>query len=170
MNCEQIRERLPLLIYGDVNADEARKANEHLADCPACRHERDALLTTRQALDAPTVPEVAVDVASIHAQALAMQARSMRRWKRFAVAAAALAASLLAFLLIRPDVRVGDGQLVIRWGPEREQPPALAQAQPSRDSDLEERIRLLNSLVHSLQKQMDSSDQQFRKDVEFMLV
>src|SRR5258708_4608856 len=123
MNCDDLLERLPLLIYGDLSAEETRLANSHLADCAACQHEREALIATRDNLNSAPVPNVAIDLAAIHGQALAMQARSMRRWKRFAIAAGALAACLLAFLLIRPDVRVGDGQLVIRWNSKPEKTP-----------------------------------------------
>src|SRR5260221_14766460 len=111
MNCELLRERLPLLIYGDLNSDETRQVNDHLVACLACRLERDALLSTRQALDSVPAPEVRVDVAAIQAQALATQTRSMRRWKRFAITAGALAASLLALLLIRSDIPINNGEL-----------------------------------------------------------
>ncbi len=171
MNCEHLRERLPLLIYGDLGSEEEQAANAHLAGCPDCCQARDALVATRHALDSAAVPEATVDLRAIHAETLAMQARTMRRWKRFAIAASTLAAGLLAFLLIRPDIRVGDGQLVIRWAPSTEQMHATAPAPQSvRDADLEERIRLLNSLVHSLQKQVDGNEQQVRKEVEYALV
>lgn len=174
MKCDNVRERLPLLIYGDLGADETRDAHAHLNGCDRCRHERDSLLATRQALDAPTVPEITVDVASIHAQSMAMQAQSMRRWKRFAIAASALAACLLAFLLIRPDVRVSDGQMVIRWGSEPERPglneSAIARApQAARDRDLEERIRMLSDLVQVLYFQMEHADQKRKEELEVLI-
>lgn len=174
MKCDNVRERLPLLIYGDLGADETRDVHAHLNGCDSCRHERDSLLATRQALDAPTVPEITVDVASIHAQSMAMQAQSMRRWKRLAIAASALAACLLAFLLIRPDVRVSDGQMVIRWGSEPERPglneSAIARApQTARDRDLEERIRVLSDLVQVLYFQMEHADQKRKEELEVLI-
>lgn len=81
----------------------------------------------RRLLDAVPVPPLPpVDVAAIFADALDAETRSARRWKRAAVAAAALAAGLLAFALgtyagrrdepapvavqpeLMPDPRVGE--------------------------------------------------------------
>lgn len=175
MNCDDLRERLPLLIYGDLSPEETRLANSHLADCAACQREREALIATHHSLDSATVPDVAIDLPSIHGRALAMQARSMRRWKRFAIAAGSLAACLLAFLLIRPDVRVGDGQLVIRWNskteqqPQAEQAPIVVQQPQPRDADLDERIRVLSELVQVLTLQMESNDQQRREELEVLI-
>jgi hypothetical protein len=174
MNCEQLRENLPLLIYGDLSSDAARQANHHLENCAGCRVERDALLSTRQALDALPVPEVRVDVAAIQNQALAMQARTLRRWKRFALAAGSLAACLLAFLLIRPDIRINNGELAIRWAapaepPRNNEPVTVVHAPPPRDIELEERLRVLSELVKVLNLQMESADQKRRDELEVLI-
>jgi hypothetical protein len=57
-----------------------------------------------------------------------------------------LAASLLAILLIRPDIRVGDSQMVIRWAPSERAATRDYSGTTDTDVDLEERIRLINSL------------------------
>ena len=40
MNCDEVRERLPWLENGSLDAAEARAVEEHLADCPECQAER----------------------------------------------------------------------------------------------------------------------------------
>jgi Putative zinc-finger len=174
MKCEQLRERLALLIYGDLNPDEMKPARDHLDQCAACRRERDSLISTRQALDSAPVPDMRINVAAIQNQALALQARSMRRWKRFAFAAMALAASLLALLVIRPDIRINDGELAIRWAapaepPRTGEPIFLAQAPPVRDAELDERIRVLSNLIQMLNLQMEGADQKRRDELEVLI-
>jgi hypothetical protein len=98
----------------------------------------------------------------------------MRRWKRFALTAGALAASLLALLLIRPDIRINNGELAIRWAVPTEQPRnnetvAVAQQPLPRDTELEERIRVLSDLVKLLNLQMESADQKRRDELEVLI-
>src|ERR1700730_1440811 len=119
MNCENARELLPLEIYGDLAADDRTELLRHLEGCDACRCERETLRDVRQSLDAASVPKAAVDVGRIHQDAVATQHRSLRRWKRSAFVIGSLAAGLLLVLLIRPDIRIGNGQFVISWSEPR---------------------------------------------------
>lgn len=40
MNCQEARERLPALIDGEIDPPELAEVEKHLAECPACREER----------------------------------------------------------------------------------------------------------------------------------
>jgi hypothetical protein len=78
----------------------------------------------RRLLDELPPPEVRpVDVPAVYAAAAAVQARQARRWKYAAAAAAALAAGVGLFAVLPGlEVRAGNGELAVRWGP----PPAAA--------------------------------------------
>lgn len=82
----------------------------------------------RRLLDAiPAPPVEPVDVAAIYREAAAMQARSVRRWKRAACAGALVAAAvLLAAVLPKLEVRVTGTEFVARWGPP--DPPVVVPA------------------------------------------
>src|SRR5262249_13086569 len=146
----------------DLDAATAFDLSAHLDACPACRNDRAELQATRAALDAAVVPEIEVDTAAIQRVAVASQYRAVRRWKRLAIAAGALAASLIAILLIRPEVEMGGGALVIRWGerpaePRRETVTVVQVPGPAmRDVDLEERIRILSDLVRALRDDLET--------------
>ena len=43
MNCVEICERLPALLYADLAANEAAAVQQHLAGCEVCRREYEAL-------------------------------------------------------------------------------------------------------------------------------
>jgi anti-sigma factor RsiW len=113
MTCPEIHSLLPAHIYGDLPADEADVVARHLLDCPACRAEAATLTGVRTALDATPTPPVRVDVAAMFAN---VADHTVRRWRRFALAGAALAAGLLVVLGLRLHVTVGNGQIVIAWG------------------------------------------------------
>ncbi|MCS7043545.1 MAG: HEAT repeat domain-containing protein [Bryobacteraceae bacterium] len=40
MNCEKVRELIPLYLYGELAFDEEERLEEHLSACPACASER----------------------------------------------------------------------------------------------------------------------------------
>jgi len=162
MHCDQARQALPGLLYGDLEAREAAAVGEHLEGCPACREEYAALARVRRLLDAVPAPDVRVDVHRVYGEAAGLQERRLRRWRRAAVACLAAAAAVLVMLALKLEVRVGAGQLTLRWGappvavapapaPEGA-PDAVAQARAA------EEIRLLKELVHALAAHIDARD------------
>lgn len=172
MNCDRALELVPLDVYGDLDAAESIDLKQHLERCPGCCLEREQLLATRRLLNAAGTPEVSVDVGRIERESVAQQFRSLRRWKRTAFAVGALAAALLLVLLIRPTVQFGDGQLVVRWSDSPlpvQQPSAVAQAQPQRPDDLEERVRLLNDLVRAMREDAETSDRDRKEQIDLLV-
>src|SRR5262245_36393747 len=131
-SCEQVRELLPLALTGDLVAADAASLASHLARCPECCREQKALNAARQALDAVSSPAVNVDVADIYRAAADRQKQALRRWRRVAVTGMAIAACLLLFVLFRLDFEVGNGQLVVSWGP---RPQSIPIPQPALDME-----------------------------------
>ena len=175
MNCTDARERLPALVYGDLSSEETAALDDHLTQCPACRAERAELEALRRALDAAPAPAAAVDLPALYREAARHQKRVLRRWKRAAFAVGSLAAALLLVLALRLEVRVGGGQLVVRWGPPPVEPappppnpPAVTPQPPPQEpgvppaefARLEERVRVLSDLVRAVAADVDARDRQ----------
>jgi len=157
MNCQDVQPLLPLAVYGDLAEPEAAAVSAHLDSCPACRAEAEALGRTRAALDAVPPPEVTVRVGDIVRVESAAQVRRTRRWRRLTFAAGGLAAGLLMVLTIRPDVRIDDGALVVRWREPATPTPATVVyvEHPSRDN---ERVELLVKLVRAMSEDGEGRD------------
>jgi len=166
MTCDELRPLLPLAVYGDLTAPEADAADAHLGGCPACRAEADALRRTRSALDAVPSPEVAVPAAAVLRTEAARQARALRRWKRSALAAATLAAGLLIVFLVRPEIRVDGGALVVRWkDPAPPQPNIVYVPQPPPDPQQAERLDALADLVRAFAEAAEARDRDRRAEI-----
>jgi predicted anti-sigma-YlaC factor YlaD len=171
MNCQEIRELLPALAYGDVPAEIRAKVDEHLAICQPCRAEQAALAEVGRLLDLSPVPKIQVNVPRIYAEARRRQERQTRRWRRVAFAALGMAAALLVVLCLKLDVRWQDHQLVLRFGPpdvadktaepkplvvaERLTPQALPPQVTATD------LQLVRDLVHALAATVEERDSKF---------
>jgi hypothetical protein len=168
MNCSQVCAELPALVYGDLKPEEAAPLRKHLDVCPACRREQAALQQLRRILDAVPTPQVEVDLPQLYRQAAAQQECRLRRWRRAAVALAAVAAglALLAFGH-RLEVQLEPHQAVFRWGSAPSTPglPRTHAAQASLNpegpasQDPAEQLRLLSELVRALAREQEASDQ-----------
>ena len=102
MLCTTLREELMDVLYGEADADAARRLNQHLAVCPACRQELAALTALRGELAEWTVPGAR------------QHARRSVRWR---VALLAAAACLLLALGAVVGRRLGapDTGFEARW-------------------------------------------------------
>src|SRR6059058_3105094 len=116
MNCSEAREFLPLLLYDDVPAAEAKAVHDHLAGCAMCRKEFADFQHVRIALGRAPASTTQVDLPRLFRDAAARQARHARRWRRATVAVCSLAAALVLVVLLRLEVRVGAHEFVLRWG------------------------------------------------------
>jgi hypothetical protein len=162
MTCTEARDLLPLLPCGDLPPAEADRLRAHLRDCPGCAREMALLERVRGALDAAPVPAVQVDLHQLYRDAMARQARRLRRWRRAAVVCAAAAAVLVAVVGLRLQVRVQANQVVLSWdnrpaprvAPAPTPPPTEAKV----PADVEERLRLMSNLIHALADDMESRD------------
>jgi len=120
MTCTEFREKLPLLVYGDLTAEERAAVESHLTLCAACRADVAALRTVRSGLDQVAAPG-AVDLTKVYLRESNRQRRRTRLWQ--AAALLAMAAAIL-ILVSRLDIRANERQLVVRWGAEETPTPA----------------------------------------------
>lgn len=169
MNCTDVRAALPPLIYGETNGEDA-PIQEHLAHCPDCRSELDALQNVRRLLDEVPVPRVAVDLPQLHRSVNEQRLRREKRWQYAALTLGALAAVLLFAIGLRLEIRFEATQLTLRWGDapasETGVPPVVGldrgNAGPTvQPSNLEAELRVLSGLIHALKQDADERDQRF---------
>jgi hypothetical protein len=167
MTCTTCRELLAASISGSLDGDAARQLDDHLAGCEACRRERAELVALRQALDRlPEPGPVRVDLARLYERESRDQAVRVRRWRRLAWAGlGAAAAALVLSLLPNLELRVGGGQLVLRWGEVPAEPPApppvVAAAAPPPELDrLREELRLVRDLTRLVASDLAARDRQ----------
>jgi len=104
MACEEFRDRMMDVLYGEGDRVSAREWEGHERACAACRDEMRALRGLRRDLAAWTVRPAAAVPAF----------RTPRPW--LAVAAAVLAATGAVVLAVGADVRVAAGGMTIRLG------------------------------------------------------
>ncbi len=165
MNCNEARECLAGLLYGELSAGRAAEIEKHLAGCPSCSAEYGALQRLRRMLDVSRPPAVQVDIPRLYEQAARQQAHRLRRWRRAALAVAAMAAGLLLAFVLRVEIRTEATQFVIRWGSPRDvatsspapqlAPPVLRQE----PATTPEEIQLLKDLIHALVADVDARDE-----------
>jgi anti-sigma factor RsiW len=171
MTCSDVRRLLPIHAYGDLSPAEAAVVADHLRECVACRAEAGALDQVRSALDVAPTPPVRVDVATLFRRDADRRAR---RWRRLAIAGAALAAGLLLVVTLRLHVTIGHGQLVIGWRAETSlsgepkattvAPPAVASGSPL-NNHLDDRLKLLQELTAGLAADVDARDRQRQAEI-----
>lgn len=160
MKCTDVRAALPLLIYGEANPQDAALW-EHLAACPTCRRDYEALANVRRLLDDAAAPRIAVDLPQLHRALAERQMQRARRWRRLAVALGGIAALLLLAIGLRLEIRLEATQLVVRWG----NPPPVGQAfQP----DLRDDLRVLSDLIHALKQDADDRDQRCEERLDHL--
>jgi anti-sigma factor RsiW len=170
MNCIEIQNALPVLLYGELETEAAKRLEEHLAGCPDCRRELAALKLTQKRLDAVPAPAVQLDVGRIFQEEAQRRLVQLRRWRRLALAAAAVAAaSILVALLLNLEVRVEGHQLVLRWG----SPPALperivdqpSEVNPEATAALQAQLVVLTQLAQGLTETAAGRDAKQRKEL-----
>ena len=174
MKCTDVRTALPLLIYGEPTPEDAA-LQKHLASCPDCRREQEALLGVRRSLNDSSVPQVSLDWTQFHRLLAERQLRRVRRWRLVAVALGTVAALLLLAIGLRLEVRLEASQLVVRWGA----PPSdgtgvpPVQTNDRRDAgptvppeSIEAELHVLSDLIHALKQDADERDQRFAERLD----
>lgn len=144
MNCPDIAEQLPLLLYDELESDEAASVRSHLATCETCAEVWRELQQTRTALDEWSPIETGRDVRELFTDPAdpIPTVVAGRSW-RFRSIITGLAAGFLlmaTLFFIGVDIRKDKGRLTISFG---QWPIATEPAGPAVDVDaLESRIRL----------------------------
>ncbi len=144
MNCPDIAEQLPLLLYDELEADEATAVRSHLESCEACAQAWQELQQTRRVLDEWSPIETGQDVRELFTEPVAANPPvvASNGWK-FKSIITGLAAGLLlmaTLFFVGVDISKDNGRLTISFG---QGPITTETAEPAVDIEaLESRIRL----------------------------
>ena len=168
MHCTQIRERLLAWQYGDLSPVEQAEVTRHLATCAACREESSAWQEFRGQLGAFTGPAVQVNLSGVYQAAVQRHEQRVGRWRRSAIAIAAVAAVVLIAVGLKLEVRVDASQVVVRWGapaeilPSMSEPPGpvVIQTQPVAPQVTGEDLALVKNLIRALAQDVRTRDRQ----------
>jgi anti-sigma factor RsiW len=169
MNCDHIRELLPLLAYGDLAGDECSAVEGHLRGCPTCRAELAGLRRVRRLLDESPTPPARFDRFS-RRQDVELPNRAARRWR--IVALVGLAATILVAAM-RLEVRIDQRQMVVRWGrvepaapmADQHRSPVIIRENAAEPTEVAERLKLLHELVHALAASVEAGDSDRREEL-----
>ena len=82
MNCQELEENLPLLLYGELSPEEQAACDEHLAGCASCRAAREKLEQLHRVL--AQRPRVEASPALLAEARMALDAALERRAARLA--------------------------------------------------------------------------------------
>jgi anti-sigma factor RsiW len=174
MNCEQARELLPAVVYGDAPPELHAEVGHHLVTCPSCREEQAALAEVRRLLDFAPVPRVDVNMPRMFAEATRRQLKQVRRWRRAAMALGGAAAALLVVLTLNLEVRWQGRQVVLGRGLARTaedslepRPGAVERPLPARPSGEVSAadMKLVKDLLHALAATVEERDGKFEQDL-----
>lgn len=144
------KDKLLAYLYGEAPPEECAAVEAHLAACPACAAELEALREVRTSLASWAPPDVALGFRLVRGAGLAREGPWWRRGRSPAWAAAAaavvLVATAAAIAVLRIEVRVGPDGVVVRTGGEWPTPPSAPRVGADRPwrADLialEERLR-----------------------------
>jgi hypothetical protein len=164
MNCTAIKQQLVELLYGELNAEEQRTIEKHLAGCEACRAEWDALRQTRNQLNRLKVSEnqPRLDVLPMHRKAAMRSEQRRRRWKRTAIVSGAAVALLLISVISQLHIQIHSSHIVIGWAElPVEQPAAISFADPWQSlKQHNQRLDSLDELANVTAQEFLQSDQQ----------
>ncbi|MDK2990892.1 MAG: hypothetical protein PWP48_125 [Clostridiales bacterium] len=99
MDCDKVKELLPLYIDGELSDDEMKAVSEHLADCPQCMEEYEQSKNIAAACKDLGFPAPPPDYKERVIAAVEKDSKKQRKGM-FGAAAAVIAAALLIFISI----------------------------------------------------------------------
>jgi len=137
MECEDYRDEMLDVLYGEADNESARRVEEHQSACEACRHEMAALRHVRRDLKAWTLPEAPLTLRP-------QPAGFVRPQWALAMAASLLMAVGAALGFSGSELSYHNGQLAFRLG---RAPASTDEAGPLRAklAQLEQDIQALKS-------------------------
>jgi predicted anti-sigma-YlaC factor YlaD len=164
MNCVQAGDVLADFLYQDLAPSQRAALEEHLADCSTCAEQLRRMQAATRWLDRAQTPlsEPLNPVPLLVRQAGQLR-RQARRWRRGAVAAAALAAAVVLAIASIDHVRWENKVLTVRFS-NAAPPPKLA----SVDANVSERLRRAESSINVLNASLSrlaDEQRQFVADV-----
>lgn len=109
MDCDKVKELLPLYIDGGLSDDESKAVSQHLADCPQCMAEYEQLKNIAAACKDLGFPDPPPDYKQRMTAVVKVDAKK-RRKGMFGAAAAVIAAALLIFISVSS---IGDANVAM---------------------------------------------------------
>ncbi len=106
MNCTNVRERLPELLYESLSLAEAEKLNDHLAHCLACKSEFASLQDLQRTLDSVRAPDESVHLPTLYRCIADLHQKKTKRWRRTALSMAGIAAAVIVVIAFRLEIRL----------------------------------------------------------------
>ena len=165
MNCTNVRERLPELLYESLSLAEAEKLNDHLAHCLACKSEFASLQDLQRTLDSVRAPDESVHLPTLYRCIADLHQKKTKRWRRTALSMAGIAAAVIAVLAFRLEIRLGPEQVVFRWGTSipnpnsvtsgKSDPMSIAPTDSPNPPASEAELQPMRGLIYALADDMD---------------
>lgn len=154
MNCAEAGDVLAEYLYHDLAPTERAALEQHVENCADCAGQLERMQATTDWLDrAQTpLPQPLSPVPLLVRQAGELR-RYARRWRRGAVAAAALAAGVLLAIAAIDHVRWENNKLIVHFGPEAPRPQVAAV-----DENLKERLRRAETFINVLDESVERLD------------
>ncbi len=123
------KEALVDYLYGESDADARRRVDAHLRSCARCAGEMESLAGVRRTIEAWEPPDADLGFRVV---AGANQPRARIHWRPAWALAAAAVLAVAAALIVRPEVEVRSGEMVLRigWSGPRAVAPAEAGGPP----------------------------------------
>ncbi|MCM2254376.1 MAG: zf-HC2 domain-containing protein [Vicinamibacteria bacterium] len=137
-DCERSREDLIDVLYGEAGTDARLRAQAHLAACPACRDEHEALRRVRAELPAWKLPEVQAQPRRLGMPPVARAGLAL---------AACLLLALGAIVVSGSELRYEGGALSVRLGRPAASPDLEARLQAQEQRHRDEIAALRTTLV-----------------------
>lgn len=174
MNCNTVQEKLALLVYDELSAEDARDVRAHLADCASCGAELKAINEARESLDQwepieadvplRAVLDESVDDRTPVVATVAGGARRGRRWIPWTAGIAAGLALALTVLALGAEVSRDNGRLTISFGPAASARPSDTQPAALTDAQMKElKSMLLEQVDSNTSWGMEMVDERFNE-------
>jgi Putative zinc-finger len=157
MNCEEASQRMIEAVYGELPAQLQASFQEHLGGCSDCRLTYERLAQTDKLLDLVSDGTAQVDLSRLYRAAAVRNRQSSTRWRRLAVAAAALLIVAGALAVWRGQIEVGPDRLVISWRGATERPADEDSAAAL--ADHARHLATLDETISLLVAELDASEQ-----------
>lgn len=161
MNCADVRLRMIEAVYDELPTELQTAFDKHLGGCAECRLAYEQLAETDSLLDAASDESARVDLDRMYRAMAERGTRSAQRWRRLAMAAAALLLVAIGLAVWRGRVQVGPDRLVISW----RETAAPAPAQPPSDpgptlADHARHLATLDDTIAMLVAELDANERQ----------
>lgn len=122
MNCSDVVNQLPELLYGELEGQDLQAVERHLADCAACMAEYTSLRRTMELLDRWPAVESNLDVRSMMRRLGSLPGRQQnlpgpwrQTWRPALLGAAATLLLLVSVVGLGANIRFAEGRLAITF-------------------------------------------------------